>query len=159
MHSRPFISAALLSLAYGVPGFSQAPTNGKNANPGVNPIRLLDRKEVRVSRVEIQPGAVRSVHTHDDVRFHLWIPISGKLELTIGSAKPVEAASGQAFFFERGTPHGFKNVGSTPASIIEVFVKDVPSAAEVQSLGVALAALAKLPYAGFVDGGPARGFQ
>lgn len=73
MHSRPFISAALLALVYGVSGFSQALTNGKNANPGVNPIRLLDRKEVRVSRVEIQPGAVRSVHTHDDVRFHLWI--------------------------------------------------------------------------------------
>jgi quercetin dioxygenase-like cupin family protein len=144
MHSRPSISAALLALVYGVLGFSQVLTNGKNANPGVNPIRLLDRKEVRVSRVEIQPGAVRSIHTHDDVRFHLWIPISGKLELTIGSAKPVEAASGQAFFFERGTPHGFKNVGSTPAAVIEVFVKDVPSAAEVQSLGVALAALAKL---------------
>jgi quercetin dioxygenase-like cupin family protein len=145
MHTRPSISAALLALVFGVLGFPQALTNGKNANSGVNPIRLLDRKEVRVSRVEIQPGAVRSVHTHDDVRFHLWIPISGKLELTIGSAKPVEAASGQAFFFERGTPHGFKNVGSTPAAIIEVFVKDVPSAAELQSLGVALAASAKLP--------------
>ncbi|HEY7390895.1 MAG TPA: cupin domain-containing protein [Bryobacteraceae bacterium] len=145
MRSRPVISAAVLALLCGIPGIAQTLTNGKSANAGVNPIRLLDQKEVRVSRVEIQPGAVRSVHTHDDVRFHLWIPISGKLELTIGSAKPVEATSGQAFFFERGTPHGFKNVGDTPAAVIEVFVKDAPSAAEVQSLGVALAALAKRP--------------
>ncbi len=93
-------------------------------DPGVNPVRQIDRAEVRVTRVELQPGAVRSVHTHDDVRFHLFIPIQGKLELTIGSAKPVEALPGQAFFMERGTPHGFRNTGTTPAAVMEVFVKD-----------------------------------
>jgi len=122
---------------------AQEPAKAKNANPGVNPVRLMDRAEVRVTRVEIQPGAVRSVHTHDDVRFHLWIPVSGQLEITVGSAKPVEAASGQAFFMQKGTPHGFRNVGKTPAAIIEVFVRDGASAAEVKALGVALAALAK----------------
>ena len=25
---------------------------------------------------------------------------------------------------EKGTPHGFKNVGSTPAAVMEVFVKE-----------------------------------
>ncbi len=93
-------------------------------DPGVTPVRQIDRPEVRVTRVELQPGAVRSVHTHDDVRFHLFIPVSGKLELTIGSAKPVEATPGQAYFMEKGTPHGFKNAGSTPATVMEVFVKD-----------------------------------
>lgn len=93
-------------------------------DPGVTPVRQIDRAEVRVTRVELQPGAVRSVHQHDDVRFHLFIPVSGKLELTIGSAKPVEATPGQAYFMEKGTPHGFKNVGSTPAAVMEVFVKD-----------------------------------
>jgi oxalate decarboxylase/phosphoglucose isomerase-like protein (cupin superfamily) len=84
--------------------------------------------------VELQPGAVRSVHQHDDVRFHLFIPVSGKLELTIGSAKPVEATPGQAYFMEKGTPHGFKNVGSTPAAVMEVFVKE-SSAAAAQASG------------------------
>ena len=37
----------------------------------------VERPEVRGIRVEVQPGAVRAVHTHDDVRFHLWIPTSG----------------------------------------------------------------------------------
>jgi mannose-6-phosphate isomerase-like protein (cupin superfamily) len=86
---------------------------------------------------------VRSVHTHDDVRFHLWIPISGKLEITIGSAASVEAASGQAFFMQKGTPHGFRNIGTTPAAVIEVFVKEGASAAEVRDLAGALALLAK----------------
>jgi quercetin dioxygenase-like cupin family protein len=121
---------------------AQAPAGGGNANPGVNPIRLMDRPEVRVSRVEIQPGAVRSVHMHDDVRFHLWIPVSGKLEITIGSAAPVEAASGKAFFLQKGTPHGFRNVGTTMAVVMEVFVKDGASAAGLERLGTALAALA-----------------
>lgn len=99
-------------------------------DPGVNPVRQIDRAEVRVTRVELQPGAVRSVHTHDDVRFHLFIPIQGKLELTIGSAKPVEALPGQAFFMEKGTPHGFRNTGTMPAAVMEVFVKDGGASAQ-----------------------------
>jgi quercetin dioxygenase-like cupin family protein len=135
-------AVASLAVLYGFHARAQAPATATKANSGVNPIRLMDRPEVRVSRVEIQPGAVRTVHTHDDVRFHLWIPISGKLEITIGSEKPVEAAAGQAFFMQKGTPHGFKNVGTTPAAVMEIFVKDGASAAEVNALGVALAALA-----------------
>src|SRR5690242_5501034 len=128
-------------LLYGVWAGAQTPPARGNA--GVNPVRLMDRPEVRVSRVEIQPGAVRAVHTHDDVRFHLWIPVSGKLEVTIGSAAPVEAASGQAFFLQKGTPHGFRNVGTTMAVVMEVFVKDGASAADLERVGTTLAALAQ----------------
>jgi quercetin dioxygenase-like cupin family protein len=128
-------------------------------DPGVNPVRQIDRAEVRVTRVELQPGAVRSVHTHDDVHFHLFIPIQGKLELTIGSAKPVEALPGQAFFMERSTPHGFRNAGTTPAAVMEVFVKDTAAGAQqppsarldnedAQALLQALAALAATPASG-----------
>ena len=133
-------SIPLLVLLCGVCASAQTAARG---NAGVNPVRLMDRPEVRVSRVEIQPGAVRAVHTHDDVRFHLWIPISGKLEITIGSAAPVEAASGQAFFLQKGTPHGFRNVGTTMAVVIEVFVKEGASAADLERLGTVLAALAQ----------------
>ena len=94
-------------------------------------------------QVEIQPGAVGSVHTHEDVRSHLWAPVSGKLEVTIGSSKPVAAAAGQAFFIDKGTPHEFRNVGDTPAAVLEKFVKDGASAAKIQALGVTPCALAK----------------
>jgi quercetin dioxygenase-like cupin family protein len=103
----------------------------------------MDHLKFRVARVEIQPGAVRSVHTHDDVRYHLWVPVSGKLEITIGSSKPAAPASGQAFFIEKGAPHGFQNVGDTPAAALEIFVKDGASAAKIQALGVTPGALAK----------------
>src|SRR5215470_9376434 len=138
MRACAIVSAVSVALLYSVLVSAQAPA-AISANQGVNPVRLMDRPEVRVSRVEIAPGAVRSVHTHDDVRFHLWIPISGKLEITIGSAKPVEAASGQAFFMEKGTRHGFKNIGSAPAAVLEIFVKDSSATADVNIQDLVLA--------------------
>src|SRR5689334_13855406 len=142
MSRRLLLIPSVAAFAFCVHAIAQSPATG-NANAGVNPTRLMDRPEVRVTRVEIAPGAVRTVHTHDDVRYHLWIPVSGKLEITIGSAKPVEAASGQAFFIQKSTPHGFRNIGTTPAAVMEIFVKDAPSTAGLNPLGIALAALAK----------------
>jgi len=142
-----FPGALVLALCLPFPSAAQAPAPGE-ADPGVRPTRLIDRAEVRVSRVEIQPGATRRVHAHNDVQFHLWVPMTGALQLSIGSEPPVPAASGQAFFLTRGTPHGFKNVGTTPAAVLEVFVKDgAPNANhgqhhdELTALALGLAAL------------------
>jgi quercetin dioxygenase-like cupin family protein len=93
------------------------------ADPGVRPVRLIDRDEIRVSRVELQPGAVRAVHAHDDVEYHVWAPVSGRLEITIAQGAPQQAGPGQAFFLTKGTQHGFRNVGSEPAAVFEIFVK------------------------------------
>ena len=99
---------------------------------------------MRVSRLEIEPGAVRQTHAHNDVEYHLWIPIEGQLQITIGAEAPVAAASGQAFFLKRGTPHGFKNVGATPAAVFEIFVKQTkmaggPDPEALRALALALA--------------------
>src|SRR3954466_9453677 len=72
------------------------------ADPGVRPVRLIDRDEIRVSRVELQPGAVRRAHAHDDVEYHVWAPVSGSLEITVGNDPPKAAAPGQAFFMKKG---------------------------------------------------------
>jgi quercetin dioxygenase-like cupin family protein len=93
------------------------------ADPGVRPTRLMDRAEIRVSRVELQAGAVRAVHAHDDVEYHVWVPLEGRLEITIASDAPAVAEPGQAFFMTRGTQHGFRNLGSEPAAVMEIFVK------------------------------------
>jgi quercetin dioxygenase-like cupin family protein len=136
----PVLTAAL-ALLYCLPANSQ--TKAPNPDPGVTPIRLIDRAEVRVTRVELQPGAVRSVHTHDDVKFHLWIPVSGQLEIAIGSAKPEPAEPGRAVFMEKGTRHGFRNTGSSMAVVMEVFIKESSAVAErdALSLGLALASI------------------
>lgn len=105
------------------------------ADPGVKLTRLIDRAEVRVSRLELQPGAARRVHAHDDVEYHLWIPFDGQLQITIESNEPVPAALGQAFFLQRGTTHGFKNVGTTPAGVFEIFVKTAARVGGADPLG------------------------
>jgi quercetin dioxygenase-like cupin family protein len=126
-------------------GLSSGLATGQSPDKGVTPVRLMDRPEIRISRVEVEPGAVRSVHTHDDVKFHVWLALAGKLEVTIGAAKPVLAAEGQAFFMQKGTPHGFRNVGTTPAAVMEIFVKDTGKGDVAGSIdiGALLAALRK----------------
>jgi quercetin dioxygenase-like cupin family protein len=132
----------VLALSSGSPALAQAPAPGE-ADPGVRPTRMIDRAEVRVSRVEIQAGATRRVHAHDDVEYHLWIPIEGTLEITIGSDAPVTATSGQAFFLKRGTPHGFRNIGQTPGAVLEIFVKQTATAGGLDPLALLAIALAQ----------------
>ena len=124
-----------------LPATAQAPDNGKKADQGYTPVRLWERPDVRATRVEIKAGAIRAVHQHDDVKFHLFIPLMGTLQLTIGSDKPVDAPIGQAFYIKGGTPHGFRNLGSTPGAAMEIFVKDGASTASLDAVGALLAGL------------------
>jgi quercetin dioxygenase-like cupin family protein len=133
----------LAAVIVGQSVWAQNPVTAE-ADPGVRLTRLIDRAEVRVSRIEIQPGAARRVHTHDDVEYHLWIPIEGNLQITIGSDAPAAAAPGQAFFMKRGTSHGFKNVGTTPAAVFEIFIKQTTTAGGLDPFGVLASELAAL---------------
>jgi quercetin dioxygenase-like cupin family protein len=91
---------------------------------GVSNAALLDQPEVRILRVDVEPGGVRNVHTHDDVRFHLFIPVSGTFEVEVEPDKPVQLSAWQPRSIKGGTRHGFKNVGSSTGTIVEVFVKN-----------------------------------
>ena len=137
----------VVALVSGRPVWAQTPAPGE-ADPGVRPIRMIDRAEVRVSRVEIQAGATRRVHAHDDVEYHLWVPIEGTLQITIGSEAPVTAKSGQAFFLKRGTPHGFRNIGTTPGAALEIFVKQTTTAGGPDAVAVLALELAALRTGG-----------
>jgi mannose-6-phosphate isomerase-like protein (cupin superfamily) len=90
---------------------------------GVSNASLLDQPDVRVSRVDVEPGGVRNVHSHDDVRFHLWIPVSGTFEMEIEPNRPVKVSAWQPQEMKGGTRHGFKNIGTSTGTIVEVFVK------------------------------------
>jgi len=143
----PYLAALGIALATFLPRPAAAQSTPPDPDPGVKLTRLIDRAEVRVSRLVLQPGAARRAHAHDDVEYHLWIPIEGQLQLTIGSDAPVSAALGQAFFLKRGTSHAFKNAGTTPASVFEIFVKQTTAAA-ADPLGTTAAQLATLRLAG-----------
>jgi quercetin dioxygenase-like cupin family protein len=118
------LRTVIAAIICGACAFAQIPVATPTQDAGVNRAVLLDKPEVRVLRVEIDPGATRSMHTHEDVRSHLFLPIAGSIELTMGSAKPVPALVGQSYYMQKGTPHSFKNTGATKAIVYEVFVRD-----------------------------------
>ena len=118
------LRAAIVAILSSVYAFAQLPAATPTQDPGVARAVLIDKPEIRALRVEIQPGATRSMHKHGDVRSHMFMPITGSIELTIGSAKPIVAVPGQAYYMEKGTLHGFKNIGTTPAMVFEVFSRD-----------------------------------
>ena len=126
------------------------------AEAGVRPFRLIDRDEIRVSRVELQPGAVRRVHVHDDVEYHVWTPVVGTLEITIGNDAPKAATPGQAYFMKKGTPHRFRNTGSTPAAVFEIFVKRSSTTAGLTPDAILGRALASLTDPGSLEAGAGR---
>jgi mannose-6-phosphate isomerase-like protein (cupin superfamily) len=143
---------AVIAGALCVSASAQTPAQGKNADreaaraaQGYTPVRLWERPDVRATRVELKPMANRAIHQHDDVKFHLFIPLTGKLQITIGSDKPVDAPVGQAFYIKGGTPHGFRNLGSTPGSAMEIFVMNGASAASLDALGALVAGLLTAP--------------
>lgn len=89
---------------------------------GLSNAPLIDRPEIRVIRVDLEPGAVRLLHTHDDVRYHLMIPITGAAQANLGpSAVPLQPW--QPVFLEGGTTHGFQNNSATKLSVMEIFVR------------------------------------
>ena len=141
------LAAALICL----PVAGQAPKGpdkakeAERAKQGYNPVALFDHAEVRAIRVELKPNANRAIHQHDDVKSHLFIPLSANLKVIIGSAQPVDAPIGQVFYIKGGTPHGFRNLASTPGAAIEVFVKDGASKASLDAVGAIVAGLQAAP--------------
>ena len=73
----------------------------------------------------------------------MFIPITGPVQVFFGPEGKEEmetVAPGQVHFFKSNTPHGFKNPGSTPATFVEIFVKNTGRASRdtLESLPVSL---------------------
>jgi quercetin dioxygenase-like cupin family protein len=90
---------------------------------GVSNAELMNGKDVRVLRVDVAPGGTRYIHTHDDVRFHLFVPVNGSIRLDLENQAPISLTPWQSYYFQQGTRHGFTNTGSSTITILEVFVK------------------------------------
>lgn len=78
---------------------------------------LIDRPEIRIIRLDIEPGGVRLLHTHDDVKYHLVVPVTGGLQVD-GTADAVSLVPWQPHFMTAGTRHGYKNTGRERVSAL-----------------------------------------
>jgi quercetin dioxygenase-like cupin family protein len=97
-----------------------------NPDPGVNFLVVVENPHVRVLQVTLQPNAVRRPHVHNDVTFHMLVPVTGSLELTVEKDPPITAVPGQAYYMVKGQTHGFTNKTAAPVQVIELFIKPDP---------------------------------
>ena len=99
-----------------------------NPDPGVNFLNVVENPHVRVLQVTLQPGAVRRPHVHNDVTFHMLVPINGSLELTVEKDPVITTVPGQASYMVKGQTHTFTNKGAAAVQVIELFIKPDPGA-------------------------------
>src|SRR5690242_19481769 len=69
-------------------------------DPGVFYATVMDRPEVRIGHVRVAPGGSRRSHTHDDVIWHVMVPLNGTVRLTIGTDAPIDASAGKVYFLK-----------------------------------------------------------
>jgi quercetin dioxygenase-like cupin family protein len=131
------VMSALLAYLAGAafaqtPAPAQAPARGGGGggvgsqgdpDPGVHFITIIDNPHVRVLQVTLQPGAVRKAHVHNDVTFHMLVPVTGSLELTVEGQPVITTVQGQAYYMLKGVTHGFTNKTAAPVQVIELFIK------------------------------------
>ena len=98
-----------------------------NPDPGVNFLNVVENPHIRVLQVTLQPGAVRRPHVHNDVTFHMLVPVTGALELTVEKDPVVTAVPGQAYYMVKGQTHGFTNKTAAAVQVIELFIKPDPA--------------------------------
>jgi quercetin dioxygenase-like cupin family protein len=100
-----------------------------NPDPGVNFLNVVENPHVRVLQVTLQPGAVRRPHVHNDVTFHMLVPVTGSLELTVEKEPAVTTVPGQAYYMVKGQTHSFTNKTNAAVQVIELFIKPDPGTA------------------------------
>ena len=118
-----------------------------NPDPGVNFLNVVENPHVRVLQVTLQPGAVRRPHVHNDVTFHMLVPITGSLELTIEKEPVITTVPGQAYYMVKGQTHSFTNKSAAAVQVIELFIKPDPGAIAEQPAGAATPAPSTAPAA------------
>jgi mannose-6-phosphate isomerase-like protein (cupin superfamily) len=91
-------------------------------NVGISNAVLRDQPEVRALRLVVEPGGTRVMHAHSGVQFHLFVPISGPMELNL-DGQSVEIQPWHPYYLAEGTQHGFHNSGSTSVEVMEIFIR------------------------------------
>jgi quercetin dioxygenase-like cupin family protein len=116
-----------------------------NPDPGVNFLNVVENPHVRVLQVTLQPGAVRRPHVHNDVTFHMLVPITGSLDLTVEKEPVVTTVPGQAYYMTKGQVHSFTNKTGAAVQVIELFIKPDPGAVAAPAPSATAAAPAAAP--------------
>ena len=119
------LSVALVAQTPPVTGDHSSPLRPLTGagNVGISNAVLRDQPEVRALRLVVEPGGTRVMHAHSGVQFHLFVPISGPMELKLEGGQTVDIQPWHPYFLAEGTQHGFHNSGSTAVEVMEIFIR------------------------------------
>ena len=118
------LSVALVAQTPPVTGDHSSPLRPLGGdNVGISNAVLRDQPEVRALRVVVEPGGTRVIHAHTGVQFHLFVPISGPMELNLDGGRSVQVQPWHPYFLQEGTRHGFHNSSATEVEIMELFIR------------------------------------
>jgi len=92
-------------------------------DPGISSMVVIDQPEFRVLRDYAEPGATRRMHSHNDATYHVFMLVTGQLQLVIEGENPIDVTPGQVVTLKGGVRHTFTNSGKVTATIVEVFGK------------------------------------
>ena len=114
--------AAAVVAAQALAGAERAkPVTG---DPGISSMVVTDQSQFRVLRDYAEPGATRRMHAHADATYHVFVLVTGELQLTVEGESPVTVTPGEALHLKGGARHTFTNTGKVAATIVEVFGKN-----------------------------------
>lgn len=117
--SSVIVAASVLTTA----SFAQVTAPGFQSKPiQVSPISGLGDKEVAFINVSMEPGASSPRHTHPGDYYG--VVLEGTVELLVEGQESKRFEAGQAWHNPRGPVHQFKNVGNTPARLVNTLIVD-----------------------------------
>lgn len=103
--------------------FAQVTALGFVSKPmQVSPITGVEDKEAAFINVSMEPGASSPRHTHPGDCYGA--VLEGTVELFVEGKESKRFDAGQAWHNPRGPVHYFKNVGNTPARLVNTLIVD-----------------------------------
>lgn len=107
--------------AFSVASFAQVTAPGFMAKPmQVSPISGIENMEAAFINVAMEAGASSPRHTHPGDCYGA--VIEGTVELVVEGQEAKRFVAGQAWHNPRGPVHYFKNVGDTPARLVNTLI-------------------------------------
>lgn len=96
------------------------------------PTTLIENAQTRIVRVDILANSTRSMHSHDDMLWHVFVTMDAPIVLTLKGQEqqPVRLGPWQTHFFKGGTVHSITNPNPRVVQFMEFFSKktDAPAA-------------------------------
>jgi len=107
--------------------FAQARAGGPREP--ATPTTLIENDQTRIVRVSQLASSTRSMHSHPDMLWHVFVTMDAPIDLDIQGEGIVHLAPWQSHFFKGGTTHAIINPNPTAVQFLEFFAKKTTTTA------------------------------